>query len=107
MRAGLLSEKISLIVPTYSQDNDYSEQTVTWSEGTVIRADVTSQSSSRALANGNELVTGIISVTVRYSQTITERCRIIWRGNTYRITSCVPYVRQGRMDITAEKLEDE
>ena len=95
MRAGLLSEKISIWQP-HIDDTAFGTSSKT-SYAVFIpetKARVTNQRGSRANQN-DEIVYGYtVTFTIRGYHKIDERMRLKWQGRFYRILNIVPPTRE-------------
>ena len=103
MRAGLLSERIEIQLPTETQAAD----------GQVIPsfASIGTYWARVEPLSGNELIraqaTQIAAthrITMRYTPAITERCRIIYRGSKLDVTNVAnPGSRNAEMILQAKE----
>jgi SPP1 family predicted phage head-tail adaptor len=90
VRAGLLRHRISIQEPQETQD-EHGAIVTTWSEIATNWASVEpSNGTERWLQNmDQEVVQRPYRVRMRYRAdvTITEKCRIVWKGHTFDILS--------------------
>lgn len=87
MRAGLLNSVIQVEKPEVVTD-DFGANSLQWvNHIPKTRAKVTYSSGSRANENNEIIFAYEVIFTVRVYHNITERMRILWEGNKYRILS--------------------
>lgn len=87
MKAGLLSSTIAVEKPEVVSD-EFGANTLKWVKHIdKTRAKVTYSSGNRANENNEIIFTYEVIFTVRHYHSITERMRILWEGNKYRILS--------------------
>lgn len=88
MRAGLLTETITLLLPERSS-SDYRSQTIEWREGDTTRARVITAGTA-SLQNSEEFFAVAAVFVVRIYHRITPDMRIRWHGQEYRIIGLEP-----------------
>lgn len=87
MRAGLLNSIIQVEKPEVVSD-DFGANSLQWvNHIPKTRAKVTYSSGSRVNENNEIIFAYEVIFTVRSYHKITERMRILWEGNKYRILS--------------------
>lgn len=95
MRAGLLSENISIWQP-YTGDTSFGKSSKTDYIAYIpkTKARVTNQRGSRANQNDEIVYAYTVTFTIRGYHKIDERMRIKWQGRFYRILNIVPPTRE-------------
>lgn len=88
MRAGYLTEKITF-EENVSVPDKYGATSSNWILKKVIRAEVKQGDGRRGVINNEDQVRYPIRVITHYKHKISESWRLIYLGNTYRISSVV------------------
>lgn len=86
LRAGSLSERISILVPSVER-GEYGEQEVVFTKKRTVWASVAYQKGVQALTAGEVWMSNSISITMRNNSLVNDRCRLEWDGKTYAIES--------------------
>lgn len=84
MRAGLLTEEITIQQQTVTQNNDGSN-VKQWTTFIVTKAQVDYESGSRAISANEVVFMQNVNFTIRIYHKVTEQMRIIWNSKKYRI----------------------
>lgn len=103
--AGTLTERVDILTPEVSRGS-MNEQVVEYKKTTTVWAGVIYQRGARALSAGESWMNNSIVVTMRYMSVVTDRCRLVWDGKTYRIDSCNRSKKDGSITITASVLDE-
>ena len=103
--AGALTERVGIMVPEVSR-GEMNEQVVTYRKSMTVWANVAYLKCARVLSVGEAWMNSSISVTIRYTPTVTDRCRLEWDGKIYRIDSCNRSKRDGSITIAASVLDE-
>lgn len=86
MRAGLLTEEITIQTPVSIKDI-YGADSIRWDNIINTRAQVSYNSGKRQNQNNEIVHSYTITFTIRYYHNVNELMIIIWKGNKYRILS--------------------
>jgi len=65
---------------------------------------VTWQKGARRLLEGDTTLYDTIMVRMRYTESINDRCRFLWKGHYYEIESFYADYRQNTVQITAHEV---
>ena len=104
--AGTLTDRITVLRPVTVKD-EYGSQNTTFEDRGSIWANVRYMKGDAALTAGESWMSKSVSITIRYTSLVTERCRIGWDGKTYRITSLNRDRANGSVSIVAEYIDEE
>ncbi len=105
MRAGILTDKITVQAPTTIQ-NKYGANTTEWKEYINTRAEITYNSGNRQTENNEIVFNYTVLFKVRRYHDIKEQMRIIWNGNKYRIISINKDIKKQFILITTELINE-
>ena len=104
--AGLLNQRIEVLKPlnvrrspTGGQIVDFVTMRHQWASVRYLRG-------TSALQVGEMWLPSSISVLMRYTGEITERCRLKWEGKTYKITSLNGSRIDGTLTIVADLVDE-
>lgn len=103
--AGLLNERISILNP-YEAETEYGGTDVRYCPDATKWANVKFQKAGSILKNGNVIQRGSIIVTMRMTDLIGNRSRIVWHGNTYRVDNIDTDTHERTHTITASKIDE-
>lgn len=103
--AGALTERVDIMTPEISRGS-MNEQVIQYRKAITVWANVQFQRGARALTAGEAWMNSSAVVTMRYMSVVTDRCRLVWDGKTYRIDSCNRSKRDGSITITASVLDE-
>ena len=106
MRAGLLNSVISVEKPEVVSD-EFGANSLQWVNLIPkTRAKVTYSSGNRTNENNEIIFSYEVIFTVRFYHPITERMRIIWEGQKYRILSIEKDKAQRQLIIKTELINE-
>lgn len=106
MRAGLLNDRIKLLVPVQTQ-NEVGELVTEYVCSSHMKCRVIYGSGSRDLENIGEIVHNKQQIfEVRHYHKIDDFDLIEWNGRRYRITDVTHDNQQRKIIITTEKIND-
>lgn len=107
MQAGLLSEIITLY-RMLSEVDEFGGSTEGYVPADKIKARVQVDSGQRQVVGEEVVYSRKVTMTVREvaGRTISEKDRILWRGDMYRILSSLPNIKNQSRVIEAEKLNE-
>lgn len=98
IQPGSLDERITIEQRTGSQNSDSGAYTYSWATLATVWADVYEVMGGESWAQGLDIASHPISVTIRYRDDLDSAMRVVWRGETYRITRGP--VEMGRREAT-------
>jgi len=101
MRAGLLTEPITIRKATVSK-NAYGQEETVWSNYIITRGNVVYNSGNRITENQEIINTYTVTFTVRSYHKIDEFMRILWKKKEYRILSIEEDKKKQSIDIIGE-----
>lgn len=104
--AGYLTDKVTVLFPLANGRDEFGAPKTTWLPSKPRYAKVTYQRGSKAIVAGDSWVSQTISVLMRFSAIVTERCRLAWDGKTYSIDSLNRNERDGSMTIVATRVDE-
>lgn len=105
MRAGLLTEEITIQTPVSIKDI-YGADSIRWDNIINTRAQVSYNSGQRQNQNNEIVHSYTITFTIRYYHNVNERMIIIWKGNKYRILSINRELYKQSITITTELINE-
>lgn len=105
MRAGLLTEPITVTRPVIRK-NEYGQEETGWDGFIATRCQARHKSGNRVSENGENWNEYVVEFTVRRYHKITEAMRIVWRGRQYRILSIFPSKEAQSVTIAGELVNE-
>lgn len=105
MRAGSLSEVITIQQSVYSQD-EFGASSLNWIDFVTTRANIKYLNGNRVNENQEIVFTYEYDFIIRNYHSITEDMRIIWKGNKYRILTIEEDKHLQQKLIRTEKIND-
>lgn len=104
--AGYLTDKVTIMFPLSKGRDEFGAERTDWLPSKPRYAKVTYQRGAKAIVAGDSWVTQTISVLMRYSPIVTERCRLVWDGKTYSTDSLNRSEKDGSMTIVATRVDE-
>lgn len=105
MRAGLLSEVITIMCP-YIEKDEYGSEVELWDELLTTRANVRYVSGSRSISNDEIVNIYTVDFTVRRYIDLDERMRVQHDGKLYRILSIEDNKHDGTKKLICELVNE-
>lgn len=104
MRSGLLNERCSILRATKTTDDFGAVKTVWSTVSECVPCSVTYSKSGFAEVSGEAVYTSVLTFWYRWGNDIQEYDRIVWEGDTYRMTAIERYRRKGEIRCVCELL---
>lgn len=105
--AGKFDQLVTPLFPIVHGNGTMGEQIVEWQRGNPRHAKVDYLRGKSALTSGDAWLISSIVVTLRYTRVITDHCRLMWQGRTYRIVAPPEgSLRSGDMTIHCESIDE-
>lgn len=98
LKAGSLDERITIEQRSGTQDAASGAYTYSWATLATVWADVYEVMGGESWAQGLDIASRPISVTIRHRDDLDSAMRVVWRGDTYRIVRGP--VEMGRREAT-------
>lgn len=105
MRAGLLTEEITIQAPVTIKDI-YGADSIRWDDVISTRSQVSFNSGQRQNQNNEIVHSYTITFTIRYYHNINERMIIVWKGNRYKILSINREIHKQSITIITELINE-
>ncbi len=108
MQSGKLRHRVSLLIPTYTQNQNTGEMTATWSDSTKLWASIEPLSGREFIAaqSGQSKVNARFKI--RYRSDVNYTMRILDDATVYKIEAVLPDKKNGKeyLTIMVSTLED-
>lgn len=104
--AGYLTDKVVVLFPVYQGRDQYGTQQIKWIHSAPHWAKVKFNRGNIAQVAGEAWMSQTITVTMRYTNVVTGRCRIKWNDNTYIIDNINADKNAGAIYVQCSKLDD-
>lgn len=104
--SGVMDQQVIPLFPMYQGRSDMGAQTVVWKELSMRWARVHYAKGAKVLDAGETFLDQEIVVTMRFTNVITERCRLRWQGRTYEVLSLNGTRRDGTLTIRARRIDE-
>ena len=105
MRAGLLSEVITIMTP-YIEKDEYGSEVEMWDELLTTRANVRWSSGNRSISNDEIVNVYSVDFTIRRYHDIDEVMRVRYEGKLYRILSIEDNRHDGTKKLRCELINE-
>lgn len=107
MRAGLLNEVLKILKKVTHYDS-YGSGVASWEPACgTIYASVSYGNSGFAVNDGESVYSQVVTFKMRYTDEVTEYCRIEWQGRLYRVIGIDRYRSRGEMQVKAELITED
>lgn len=101
--AGRMDERITIEQPSADR-NQLGEATIEWSAMKTVWASVDGLSSREILQAMQANVVASHRIRIRYLDSVTPHCRIVWRGRTMEIASLVERNKRTVLEILVREV---
>lgn len=108
MQSGKLRHRVSLLIPTYTQNQNTGEMTASWSDSTKLWASIEPLSGREFIAAQTAQSKVNARIKIRYRSDISYTMRIMDGAAVYNIEAVLPDKESGKeyLTIMASTLED-